>query len=242
MRYGIFADVHANLEALEAVLNACKKEDIDKYLCVGDVVGYAANPNECVKIVKSLAMITVAGNHDWASVNLFALNYFNPVAEEAVIWARENIDDESKIFLGSLKLVFENEGLVAVHGTLNNPQEFDYMRDSYIALETFGLMQRDICFVGHTHVAGIFIKDRNERIAYQQDESIKIKEANKYIINVGSVGQPRDGKPAAAYCIYDTAQKEVEIKRINYDIETTRMKIIDAGLPKFLGDRLLTGK
>lgn len=242
MRYGIFSDVHSNLEALDTILDAYQKEAIDTYLCVGDIVGYAANPKECIEKVKKSAMITVAGNHDWAAVNLFSVDYFNPVACEAIFWTRRNLDDPDRYFLESLKLVYKNEDLTLVHGTLDNPRDFNYMTDGYIAWETFRLLETNICFVGHSHVAGIFIKDKDDRITYREDNSVDIEKEKKYIINVGSVGQPRDGNPQACYCIYDTDKKEIQIKRISYDVQTSRKKIIDAGLPRFLGDRLIIGR
>lgn len=242
MRYGIFSDIHSNLEAFDSVIKAYKSEAIDKYLCIGDVVGYATNPKECIEKVSKLAMITVAGNHDWAAVNLFSLDYFNEIAKEALLWARRNIDDTDRIFLESLKPTYKNKDFTLVHGTLDNPQEFNYMTDGYIAEETFRILDTNICFVGHTHHPGAFIKDKNESMHYRQDGSYDIKPDNKYIINVGSVGQPRDANPKAAYCIYDSEKREVRIKRIAYDFESSRKKIIDAGLAKFLGDRLLSGR
>jgi len=242
MRYGIFADIHSNLEALDAVIEAYKNESIDKYLCVGDVVGYAANPKECIEKIKALYSIAVAGNHDWASANLFSVDYFNSVASEAIFWTKRNLDDQGRYFLESLKLIYKNEDLTLVHGTLDNPQDFNYMSDGYVAWETFKLLETDICFVGHSHVAGIFIKDKDNHIHYREHDFIDIKQEFKYIINVGSVGQPRDGNPKATYCLYDTDKKEVQIKRVGYDIQTTRKKIIHAGLPQFLGDRLIVGK
>jgi predicted phosphodiesterase len=242
MRYGIFADVHSNLEALEMVIRAYKNEAIDKYLCAGDVVGYGANPQESIRRVKALTMITVAGNHDWASIKLFATDYFNPVAREAISWTTNNLDEESRYFLESLNLVYKNEDLTLVHGTLDDPQDFNYLTDDYIAAKTFNLLETNICFVGHTHVAEIFIQDKDRHIYYEGSGTVEIREGNKYIINVGSVGQPRDGNPKGAYCIYDTVKKEVRIKRVDYDIQTARNKIITKGLPKFLGDRLLIGR
>jgi len=242
MRYGIFSDIHSNLEALEAVLAAYKSEKIDQYLCVGDVVGYAANPRECIAKVMALVVVTVAGNHDWASVNLFPTDYFNPTARSAVLWTERQLDDEERHFLASLKLVYKNKDLTLVHGTLDSPGDFNYLSDGFIAEESFGLLETKLCFVGHTHIAGIFIKDKSEAIEYRQEDTFKIEEHKQYIINVGSVGQPRDGNPAAAYCIYDTEKKEVQIKRIGYDYETAREKIISAGLPRFLGDRLIMGR
>ncbi len=242
MRYGIFSDIHSNLEALDAVIKAYKKEKIDKYLCIGDVVGYASNPRECVRIIKALAMITIAGNHDWASVNLFSVDYFNPNALDAIFWTRHNLDDNDRNFLESLKLVYKNEDLTLFHGTLDNPGDFNYMTDSSIAEESFRLLETDICFVGHTHIAGTFIQDKSDRIHYLKSVTINISPENKYIVNVGSIGQPRDSNPKASYCIYDSDKKEVQLKRIDYDIQTARKKIIDAGLPEFLGDRLLSGR
>ncbi|MBI5145389.1 MAG: metallophosphoesterase family protein [Candidatus Omnitrophica bacterium] len=242
MRYAIFADIHSNLEAFDAVIQALNQESIDKYLCLGDVVGYAANPKECIQKVRDLAMITVAGNHDWASVGLFSLDYFNPVAAQALLWTKRNLDEQDRYFLESLKLIYKNEDLTLVHATLNNPQDFNYMDNTYIAAETLGLLENNICFIGHTHRPGIFIKDKEDSVQYKEVDKIDIKEGSKYIINVGSVGQPRDGNPDAAYAIYDTKKKQVEIQRISYDWETTRKKIHATSLPKFLGDRLLVGR
>lgn len=242
MRYGIFSDVHSNLEALEAVLEAYKNEAIDKYLCIGDIVGYAANPNECVEKARAITMITVDGNHDWASINLLSMDYFNPVAAEAISWTKNNLDSQSRYYLENLKLIYKNEDLTLVHGTLDGPEEFNYMTDDYVAYKTFKLLENNICFVGHTHSAEIFIQDKNNRIYYQDEKTTDINKDNKYIINVGSVGQPRDGNPDAAYCIYDTDKGKVQIKRVTYDVQTTRKKIYDAGLPRFLGDRLTMGR
>lgn len=242
MRYGIFSDVHSNLEALQAVIKAYRNEAIDKYLCVGDVVGYAASPNECIDKVKMLALITVAGNHDWAAVGQFCTDYFRPVAKEAILWTRRIVNDHSRNFLRVLKPVYKNEDLTLVHGTLDNPEYFNYLTDGNIAQGSFRLLETDICFVGHTHLAGIFIQDRDNQLNYCRASGLSIQEGNKYIVNVGSVGQPRDGDHRASYCIYDSEKKEVLMKRANYDMEKAREKILEAGLPKFLGDRLLAGK
>lgn len=242
MRYGIFSDVHSNLEALEAVINAYKKESIDKYLCVGDIVGYAANPNECISKIETLTAKSIAGNHDWASVDLFSSDYFNPAAKEAILWTAVNLDDKNRAILKSLQLTYVNEDLTLVHGILEKPAEFNYMLYEEDASETFRLLKTRICFVGHTHVPGIFIEDKEGKVFYQQTNSIEIRQGLRYIVNVGSVGQPRNEDRRAAYCIYDTGKMEIQIKRVDYDIETSRKKIIAMGLPRFLGDRLLVGR
>lgn len=241
MRYAIFSDIHSNLEAFTSILETCKKEPIDKYLCIGDVVGYAANPRECIGLVKGAADVCVAGNHDWAAVDLFSADSFNVAAQRAIIWTRDNLRDEDKLFLRSLKLAYKNQDLTLAHGSLNDPGEFHYMVDAHIAEQTFKLMETDICFVGHTHVAGTFVNDRKGRIHYHYTPNFTIDQGCKYIINVGSIGQPRDNNPKASCCIYDSEKKEIRIKRSEYDIGAARKKIIDAGLPRFLGKRLLSG-
>lgn len=242
MRYGIFSDIHSNLEALQAVLQAYQKESIDKYLCVGDVVGYAANPNECISEVKKLAQVTIAGNHDWASVDLFPGDYFNPIAKEAIIWTKTNLSEASSVYLKSLKLLHEEDAFILVHGSLNDPQDFNYMNDDYTAGQTFKILTKDICFVGHTHFPGIFILDNDQKMAYLKGPTIEIKKGNKYIINVGSVGQPRDGNPASSYGIFDAKKKTFELKRVSYDIKETQKKIYAAGIPSYLAERLLAGR
>jgi len=242
MRYGIFSDIHSNLEALEAVIAAYKKESIEKYLCLGDIVGYAANPRECIKKVTGLNPVAVAGNHDWAAVNLFSPECFNPAAAQAVFWTRSRLEEKNKSFLRSLELVYQNEDLVLVHGTLDQPQGFNYMTDGFVASESFKLMEGSVCFVGHTHLPGVFVQDKDGCTHYSESGYCQLKEDSKYIVNAGSVGQPRDGNPRATYCVYDTRKRKIWIKRIEYDVKAAREKILASGLPVFLGDRILVGR
>ncbi len=241
MRYGIFSDIHSNLEALEAVIKAYRKEKIDKYLCLGDVVGYGANPNECVEITRSIAAMTVAGNHDWAAVDLSSSELFSEDAKVAILWTSRQLSDNSRDLLKTLKLVDELDNFVLVHGSLNEPQDFNYLLNINDCQATFQLLQFNICFVGHTHVPITFVKDKQGKTHYEDVPKISIEPGNKYVINVGSVGQPRDSVPEAAYCVWDTEKLEVEIKRTPYDVFIARQKIIDKGLPEFLGNRLLIG-
>lgn len=241
MRYGIFSDVHANWEALQAVLSALSKENIDEYLCLGDLVGYGSNPGECVEAVKEVSRITVAGNHDWASIGLFSTAYFNTQAAEAIIWTGQRLDEASREFLGSLELTYANDDLTLVHGSLNEPDMFNYVTDIWEAEWTFNLLHSGVCFIGHLHVPGVFVR-HSDNIHYFSWDSFKLSPEKKYIVNVGSVGQPRDGNPEAAYCIYDSQAQQVEIKRVAYDVQAARNKIIEAGLPRILGERLLKGR
>ena len=242
MRWGIFSDIHSNLEALEVVIKAYESEGIDIYLCLGDIVGYGANPVECIQITKRISQVIIAGNHDWAVAGLFSIDYFNDWARQAVLWTRERIDSVNHKFLSSLRLIYKNEDLVLVHGSLNKPEEFNYMGDLSQVSRTFALMTKSICFLGHTHSTGIFIQDKEGRIDYQRKARLKLKQGYRYIVDVGSVGQPRDGNNKASFCIYDTEKQEILIKRIDYDIKSAQDKILACGLPQFLANRLSEGR
>lgn len=241
MRYGIFSDIHGNLEALETVLAAYKKERIDHYFCVGDVVGYGANPHECIEAVRNLGAVCIAGNHDWAVVEKVDIEYFNPMARAAVLWTRKVAGRDDMAFLDRLKLIYKNDDFILVHGTLNEPAYFHYLVDSNQAELIFPLMDRNVCFVGHSHVAGVFVRKEN-KIEYSNISEIKIEEGCQYIVNAGSVGQPRDNNPAAVYCVYDTDEKVIQVKRVDYDVEAAQKRILEAGLPSFLAVRLAAGR
>jgi predicted phosphodiesterase len=241
MRYGIFSDIHSNLEALEAVIKAYRKEKIDKYFCLGDVVGYGAEPNECVQAVRALAGVTVAGNHDWGAIGLFSTELFNDDARAAAIWTAAQLSAESGAFLRGLGLVHETGEMVLVHGSLNEPRDFNYLFKPDDCRPTFELMNAPVCFIGHTHAPAVFIMEKGGGARLSDRFRFEAGPKNKYIVNVGSVGQPRDGIPDAAYCIFDTEKSEIQIKRAAYDVYSARQKIIDKGLPAFLANRLLTG-
>jgi len=240
MRYGILSDIHGNLEALQAVLTACQKNMIEQFLHAGDIVGYGANPKECLEIVRKLGIPTVAGNHDWAVSGQLDPMFFNPMAKEAVYWTQKQLSAEEIDFLSHLELVYRNDDLILTHGTLSEPQRFHYMKYFSQADETFDLMDRDLCFIGHTHSPQIIMKQSGKSLP-SETLNIQIKEGCQYIINAGSVGQPRDGEPMAAYCLYDTELRSIEIKRVVYDIKLAQKKILDAGLPASLAYRLSVG-
>jgi len=242
MRYGIFSDIHSNKEALDAVLAAYKNLSIDKYLCAGDLVGYFADPNDCIFRIRDTVEAYAAGNHDWASVDLFPVDYFNELAAEAILWTKESLNAGCKDFLRSLNLVYKNNDLTMVHGTLDYPDEFNYLTTADAARQTFKVLENQVCFLGHTHTPGIFTKEKNGRIRFFTDTAFRFQVGRSYIVNVGSVGQPRDGNACACFCIYDTEQKSIEIKRVAYDIKKTQKKTIAAGLPHFLADRLMLGR
>lgn len=240
MRYGIMADIHGNLEALEAVMEAFSGEKIDRFICAGDIVGYGADPAECAARVKEIASVAIAGNHEWGVLGLTGLDYFNDLARAAVIWTRDALDAASTDYIRSLKLVHETGEMTVVHGTPESPEKFDYILDGEDASHSMQFMKGGVCFVGHSHSPGIFVS-RGGAAIRSPGNDVVLEGGKKYIVNVGSVGQPRDGDPRAAYAVFDTARATVSIKRVWYDIERAQEKIFVAGLPPELAYRLPRG-
>jgi len=240
VRYAILSDIHANYDALEAVLKELEKENIDQYVCVGDIVGYGAEPDRCVDKIKDLVVACVAGNHDFATIEKTNIEFFNAYAKEATLWTRQRLSEENKKYLEDLKLVEEINGFTIVHGTLYAPALFDYIQTTFDAYLSLQVLDKQLCFVGHSHVPISFFLD--DAVTYSVESEIELKPGTKAIINVGSVGQPRDDNPKAAYAIYDTEKSKVWIKRAEYDVESAAKKIEEAGLPEILGERLKYGR
>ena len=244
MRYGIIADVHSNLEALRAVLDILKEEDIDRFLCLGDIVGYGASPNECVEQIRRLKSEVVIGNHEWGVLHPEILPFFNPVARQAIEWTRKELSWENLKYLSGLEVVKENELFSMVHSSLYEPTGWHYIFSAEKAELSFSRMRGMICFFAHSHQAVIYSKYRQERcrgFAFPEGGEMFIEEDHRYLINPGGVGQPRDGNPQASFAIYDTELKKVEIRRCDYDIDKAKQKILKAGLPSFLAERLAYG-
>ncbi|MBU4304171.1 MAG: metallophosphatase family protein [Candidatus Omnitrophica bacterium] len=240
MRYGIFSDVHGNLEALEAVLKAYKHESIDRFICLGDIVGYGADPSQCLSAIQRLNADIIAGNHDWGVAGI-SIEAFNIYAKEAILWTRERLSAKDKEFLEHLPLQYIDENIECVHGALHHPDIFPYLHTIEQAREDFNLMKRPVAFLGHTHIPQVFTFAAGKAQALRR-QRVLLSVGKLCICNVGSVGQPRDGIPLASYCIFDTKKKLVEIKRIKYNIIQAQSKIKDACLPEFLATRLGQGR
>ena len=241
MRYGIFSDVHGNLEAFEAVMGALSKESVDQYISPGDIVGYGADPSKCIGMMEGLSLVTVAGNHDWAIGGLFDPLNLKETAREAVLWTEAVLSWEEIGYLKSLELTIEKDDFALTHGSLESPADFSYIFNERDARPTFKLMRAPLCFIGHTHVPAIFHLPSSGGVKHRKEHKIKVCLKDKYIVNVGSVGQPRDGDPRASYAVYDDEKKTVEIKRVEYDVKKAQDKILNAGLPDTLAYRLSTG-
>jgi len=241
LRYALFGDIHGNLEALEVVMGEFEKAGVDEYICLGDIVGYGANPRECLAIVREKCKLVVAGNHDFAICGKLNIDFFNAYARQAVLWTREQLAEEELEYLRQIELVHKiDDVLTIVHGTLNFPEMFDYITTSYDAHLSLELLETPVCFLGHSHVPVTFFQ--GPTVTFSMDGEIEIRQGRKTLVNIGSVGQPRDENPKSAYAIFDTEEMKVTVNRVDYDIEKAGAKILAAGLPEILAERLKYGR
>lgn len=246
MRYLIVSDLHANLQALEAVLRESTGK-YDEVLCCGDLVGYGADPNAIVDWVRANSKVVVRGNHDKACTELDDLEWFNPVARQAALWTRDALTPENFAYTRDLaKGPLSVENFELVHGSPYDEDE--YLLGADEAGQAFHYLERRIAFFGHTHVQGGFIWNQSRvetipRTSMRTDRQVlAIDENCAYLINPGSTGQPRDGDPRAGYLIFDSGAQMLTYYRIEYDVAAAQRKIIDAGLPHILADRLSVGR
>ena len=246
MRYLVVSDLHANWEALEAVLDDAEGR-YTRVACCGDIVGYGADPNRVVEWVRAHCAVVIRGNHDRACTGLEDLEWFNPVARAAALWTLENLTADNAGFVRELcKGPQFLDGMQVLHGSPCDEDE--YLVDADEAAQAFGYLESPLAFFGHTHLQGGFIWNharvetilpvslRNDR------ELLDIESGTGYLINPGSVGQPRDGDPRASYVLYDSDAGIMTYRRIPYDIERAQNKIREAGLPPFLANRLAIGR
>ncbi|MGV3773164.1 MAG: metallophosphoesterase family protein [Verrucomicrobiales bacterium] len=240
MKYAIIADIHANLEAFQVVLEDAHAMNCTHYACLGDVVGYNANPKECLDAVRESGMPCVKGNHDEYCSIESELEGFNPAAAEAVNWTKAQLDEADLKWLRDLRYIRLVGSFSIVHATLDGPQRWGYVFDKLEAAASFTYQNTSVCFFGHTHVPLAFVREATVRGG--KYSKFKVEPGKKYFVNVGSVGQPRDGDPRAAYVVYDMEESTIELRRLDYDIATTQKKILDAGLPARLAERLAYGK
>lgn len=242
MRYGIFSDIHSNYEALSEVIKIYEKEKIDKFICAGDIIGYGAEPDRCIEKIKEINAVCVMGNHEYAIKNPASAEFFNDAAYLAIKWQSENINYLSRDFI--LKLPFKiNENIfTVVHGSAFEPENFHYVLSTEDYLKNFRYFDTKILIIGHTHLPDVFYFDEKRKIYGQiTGDKFSIENDIRYIINTGSVGQPRDNDKRACFCIYDDESSIFYIKRVEYDVKSAMKKILDAGLPEVLAYRLQQG-
>lgn len=241
MRILVFSDIHANLDALQEVLKDCG--EVDQVWCLGDLVGYGPQPNECVDLVRSLTNLScIKGNHDLAATGEIDISLFNNEAKESMLWHQNNLSRENKKFLKELPEKLEINGMTLTHGSPRNPI-WEYILEPYIARINYEYFKTDFCLVGHSHQPMISSWNAEDGVLEwgppQPGATITLH--NRMIINPGSVGQPRDSDPRAAYGIYTTGLRRFEFRRVAYDVSTVQKKILDADLPLRHAQRLSGG-
>jgi len=240
-RYAVLGDVHANLEALNAVIDDAGEQSANAFICVGDVVGYNADPSACLERIRSLDCACVRGNHDHYSSHDESLDDFHPLAANVLDWTRKQLSPDQVAFLRQQSLSRTVRGFTVVHSTLDMPEKWGYVFDTLDAEAHFSYQSTSLCFFGHTHVPIVYEKD-SRVLKRPLEGKLSLALGRRYFINIGSVGQPRDGDPRAAYVLYDMDAREVELRRVEYDVSTTQRKIRAAGLPERLARRLLLGR
>jgi len=241
LRYALVSDIHGNLEAFKTVLAFIDQTDIDHIICLGDVVGYGPNPNECCEIVRERNIPTICGNHDAVACGLEEPYGFNPVAMAAAMWTREALEETHAEWLRELPDMLETEHFVAVHGSPNDRDFYMFTWEDILPhIDFLDSRPQRVCFFGHTHSPGIFSSDG----VYTVDENsiFPLGEGKRFFINPGSVGQPRDGDARAAFGILDTEKNEFQQMRLEYDVKITADSIVAHKLPPFLAERLFLGR
>ena len=249
MRLGIFSDVHANIEALSAVMEAYRQETVDEYYCLGDVVGYGASPNECADIIRQKAKVTILGNHDAAVAGRMDYSYYYEAARQALDLHARTLTGENMKWLKSLPYRHDlKEARVTLcHGSPIRLEEFEYIFAPEQARECLSILGElgDITFIGHSHLCKVFALraqgSRGGEVEELPARKLTLREGWKYIVSVGSVGQPRDYDNRASYTTFDTKTRELDFKRVEYDIEAAAMKIFEGDLERNFGHRLFIG-
>ncbi len=241
MKYAVVSDIHGNIESLERALKLVGDED--QVICLGDIVGYGPNPNECVERVRTRARDAVLGNHDLAALENFGVEYFNDAARAAIAWTQSVLSDDNRAWLNGLSYELRYPGFLLVHGAPVN--YFEYILDKRTAAKAFALTDAPLIFIGHTHIAEYWVQEPEGTIGHkhmQQGGELTLENGKRYIVDVGSIGQPRDLNPEASFVIYDDDTRHVEWIRYPYPIVEVQQKIHDVHLPDYLATRLETGR
>lgn len=241
MRYAIISDVHGNIESLERAFSLMEPED--QVLCLGDIVGYGPNPNECIALLRTRLQHAVLGNHDLAALENFGVEYFNDAARAAIAWTQKVLNEESRAWLNSLSYEIRYPDFLMVHGAPVN--YFEYILDKRTASKAFALTDAPLVFIGHTHIAEYWVSQADGTVGHrhmQHGGELRLEEGRRYIVDVGSIGQPRDLNPEASFVFYDPQSRKVEWVRYPYPIREVQDKIHEAHLPEYLAMRLESGR
>lgn len=241
MTYGIISDIHGNLQALRATLAVLREEEVDSILCLGDLVGYGANPNEVIAEAREVMDVCVAGNHDFGAVGKTDMSIFSLTARTACLWTGKVLTADHRGYLEELPLTHVTDLFTLVHASPDHPSLWNYVATYGEVQDSMRAFTTPVCFIGHSHVP--FLAEQSEEgvLTAHENPFCEIRPGARYLINPGSVGQPRDGSPEAAFAILDTTSMRVEIRRVPYDVKGAQAKINAEGLPASLAERLALG-
>ena len=242
-RYAIISDIHSNLEALDAVIHDLRDVHVNRVMCLGDLVGYGADPKPCIQMVRNLLathgdLQMIMGNHDHAVAHRL-FDGMNKVARASMEWTAERVTGEQLAWIRNCPFAYEEDGIHFVHASPYYPQAWHYIVHPEQAEAQFGFFKGTVCFIGHSHLPFIYVQGEAELTDRTRNF---INPSYRYLVNVGSVGQPRDGDPRATYTVYDSESGLVDIRRIPYDVAGAAAKIVAAGLPEKLATRLSEAK
>lgn len=242
-RYAILSDIHSNLPALQAVLRHLESTGpVDGIWCLGDMVGYGPYPNQCIELLRQQKHLAIPGNHDWAAIGRLDTTDFNPDAATANRWTARQLTGGSRQYLEGLSETLMVDDFTLAHGSPRYPI-WEYITSASIAGACFSYFQARFCLVGHTHEPALFVYDEGKGTCRQQElpEGLWKPDKGRWVINPGSVGQPRDGDPRASYLVYDDGEGVFYHHRVPYDITATQEKMMEEGLPSWLVERLTYG-
>ncbi|MDR2462500.1 MAG: metallophosphatase family protein [Verrucomicrobiales bacterium] len=240
IKYGIFSDIHSNLEAFCAVLDDMVAQKVTHPVCLGDIVGYNANPRECLRLARELNCPVIKGNHDEMVAETKDLQNFNDLAGAGVMWSKKRLSAEDKGWLARLPLSLRIGNFTVVHSSLDEPAKWNYITKPLEAESSFIYQNTQLCFCGHTHVARVFVKSRGVR-ELSRAPRLELQRGTRYLVDVGAVGQPRDRDWRASYVIYSPSENRIEYRRLAYDLPRAQEKIRQVGLPEQLAARIGAG-
>ena len=242
MRLALISDIHANLDALETVLEHIDSQKVDVVHCLGDVIGYGPEPVACIEKIESTCKIKLLGNHEYVALGLLRSDHMNPVAQSSADWTQSQLGDREISFIADYDLKTEEESCQLVHSSPFEPEKWHYLLTMFEAKRALESFDQSVCFFGHTHVPMVFSEETDGTIRQRAGMDIAFDPDKKYLINVGSVGQPRDDDPRACYVIFDTSENYITFSRLTYDVKRAQSKMIAAELPETLIERLEAGR
>ncbi len=241
MKYGLISDIHANLEALTAVLSDLEKQSVDSIHCLGDVIGYGADPEACLKLIQRTCDTKLLGNHEYTALGLQSVEQFNEAAKAAAEWTQQTLNEDAVAIMADFDLDRALDDMYLVHASPFEPDRWHYLFTAEDAIRGFGQMKQDIGFFGHSHIP-IILRERPDALPHvRAGHTFAADPEGRYLINVGSVGQPRDNDPRACYVVYESDEQDIEFHRVEYDITTAQRKMSKASLPETLISRLSAG-